>query len=111
MTFCLNSLGAGFDIGIYEVDAAWAERTIMWNGRPTVTYRAQVTGPADEFKGWFSISAPELVTMVEGWLAAPATNNGLALLPEFTSTFIDGMDFGSRESSFRPNLVVEYTEP
>jgi hypothetical protein len=111
VTFCVNSLGAGFNIGIYDVGGPWAERTITWNNRPTVALRGQCAGPADEFKGWFSITAPELLTMVENWVATPASNNGLALLPEFSSTFIDGFDMGSRESSFRPNLVVEYTEP
>ncbi len=111
VTFCVNTLAAGFTFSLYEADMAWFESVITWTNAPALTLVVQFTGPADGYTSWFKVTEPELIAMVQGWVNTPATNLGIAIAPDFTSADVDGFDCDSREWSCRPNLVVDYHLP
>ena len=109
----VNNFGSDFPFGIYEVTSPWSEMGIVWDAQPTTSHIVDFSGPPDGYTGWVSINLAELVNLVQGWVSDPTSNHGLCIKPEFASApgKSDGMDFGSRESLYDPNLVVEYTTP
>jgi len=109
----VNNFGSDFPFGIYEVTSAWSEMGIAWSAQPTTSHIVNFSGPPDGYTGWVSLNLPELVSVVQGWVDDATSNHGFCIKPDFVSApgQSNGIDFGSRESLYDPNLVVEYTTP
>ena len=102
--------------GAYELKRAWSEGQINWNvaatGMPWATAGAK--GATDRGSQIASVTptniAPYTFTIpasvVQGWLNAPTTNNGILLAH---TTNFDGFAFDTREGTTPPKLTVNYT--
>ncbi len=118
-TLRLNLVGTSgtgtFNIGLYKIIKTWIETTATWSnfssgGNYDSTQQA-VTSVALGSTGFKEWAVP--VVMVNGWIAAPSTNYGLALVFE-SSTKGPDYQFASKENTTvanRPQLVINYTMP
>ena len=118
-TLRLNLVGTSgtgsFNIGLYKIIKTWVETTATWSnfssgGNYDSTQQA-VTSVALGSTGFKEWAVP--VVMVNGWIAAPSTNYGLALVFE-SSTKGPDYQFASKENTTvanRPQLVINYTLP
>src|SRR5207245_141880 len=83
LTIFLDGVGSGGSIAVDEVTSAWDEGTISGTSEPTV-------GATDTTFSVTTAEARKFVTIditaqVQAWLDAPASNNGIALIPVATS--------------------------
>ena len=110
------SSGTGsFNIGLYKIIKSWVESTATWsnfssggNYDSTQQAVASVALGSTGFKEW---TVP--VAVVNGWIATPSSNYGLALVYE-SSTKGPDYQFASKENTTvanRPQLVINYTLP
>jgi hypothetical protein len=102
--------------GAYELKRAWSEGQVNWNvaatGMPWATAGAK--GATDRGSQIASVTptniAPYTFTIpasvVQGWLNAPSTNNGIVLAH---ATNFDGFAFDTREGASPPKLTINYT--
>lgn len=118
-TLRLNLVGTSgtgtFNIGLYKIIKSWVETTATWSnfssgGNYDSTQQAvtSVALGSSGFKEW-TVS----VALVNGWLAMPSQNYGLALVFE-SSTKGPDYQFASKENltaASRPQLVINYTVP
>jgi glucose/arabinose dehydrogenase/PKD repeat protein len=111
-----NDTGTPQTYGAYELKRSWSENQMTWNqaatGAPWATAGAKATtdrGPkiADvtpTAKAPYTFTIP--ASVVQGWLSAPSTNNGILLADP---TNFDGFVFDTREGTTPPKLTVNYT--
>ena len=111
-----NDTGTPQTYGAYELKRSWNEGQLNWNqaatGAPWATAGAKATTdrgskiasvtPAALGSYTFTIPA----SVVQGWLSAPSSNNGLLLAD---TTNFDGFVFDTREGTTAPKLTVNYT--
>jgi hypothetical protein len=116
-----NDTGTPQTYGAYELKRSWNEGQLNWNqaatGAPWATAGAKATTdrgskiasvtptsgtPAAKVPYTFTIPA----SVVQGWLSAPSSNNGLLLAD---TTNFDGFVFDTREGTTAPKLTVNYT--
>jgi acid phosphatase type 7 len=102
--------------GAYELKRAWSEGRVNWNvaatGAPWATAGAK--GATDRGSQIASVTptniAPYTFTIpasvVQGWLNAPSSNNGIVLAH---TTNYDGFDFDTRQGATAPKLTINYT--
>ncbi|OVE75464.1 hypothetical protein BVX97_04515 [bacterium E08(2017)] len=122
------------DILLYEVSKNWREDAATWNARTASVnwsilggdYYATLlgsTGVSDvvALEGqWLTFDVP--VSVIEGWLTDPTSNNGFFLRPEEDEgggragdlTAKDSIEFASSEhgsANLRPKLEINYSGP
>ncbi|OVE74913.1 hypothetical protein BVX97_06045, partial [bacterium E08(2017)] len=122
------------DLQLYEVSKNWQESAVTWNTRtissswivPGGEYHATLLGNIAfsnvvALSGqWLTFDIP--VSVIEGWLADPTSNNGFYLRPQEDKgggsaggwTAKDLVQFASSEhgtSSSRPKLEINYSGP
>jgi hypothetical protein len=102
--------------GAYELKRSWNEGQVTWNqaatGAPWATAGAKATTDrgakiADvrpTALGSYSFSIP--ASVVQGWLSAPSSNNGILLAD---TTNFDGFVLRTKEGTTPPRLTVNYT--
>src|SRR5919107_2782861 len=102
--------------GAYELKKAWSEGQVNWNvaatGAPWASAGAK--GATDRGSQIASVTPTNVapytftipVSVVQGWLNAPSSNNGIVLAD---TTNYDGFVFDSREGASPPKLTINYT--
>ena len=102
--------------GAYELKRAWSEGQVNWNqaatGMPWATAGAK--GATDRGSQIASVTPTQIApytftippSVVQGWLNAPSTNNGIVLAH---ATNFDGFAFDTREGASPPKLTINYT--
>jgi hypothetical protein len=111
-----NDSGTPQTYGAYEVKKAWIENQITWNQAATGTpwETAGARGPTDRGSKIADVKPTALgshtftipVSVVQGWLNAPSSNNGIVLAD---TTNDDGFIFSSKEGTTAPKLAFTYT--
>jgi hypothetical protein len=111
-----NDSGTPQTYGAYELKKAWNENQITWNQPASGTSweTAGATGTTDRGAkianvtpialGSYTFTIPSSV--VQGWLSAPSSNNGIVLADTIND---DGFIFSSKEGTSAPKLAVTYT--
>ena len=94
--------GASRTITTYRITSSWSESSVTWNNRPgsgnSYGSRSIVHGAW----GWYEFNVTNLV---KAWYSKTYANYGIMLRgPEV----LGWRGFGTRESSYRPQLVIEY---
>lgn len=111
-----GSAGTGsYNIGLYKIKASWSETTAKWSNFSASgnydTVQQAVTSVLLGSIGFKEWTIP--VAMVNGWIATPTSNYGMALVYE-SATKEPDYQFASRENTTvasHPQLVVNYTLP
>jgi hypothetical protein len=88
----------------HEVLGPWSESTLTWNNRPPIdNWFDRRTGIVDYGLLWCDVTE-----LVEGWIANPGTNQGIALTSALTRTMgFHSFQDGLVSPNFRPSLMVE----
>jgi hypothetical protein len=68
-------------VDLHKITKAWNECTVTWNGAPADSALACGSTMACSTPGAATLSCDPLLPVVQGWVADPAVNNGLALHP------------------------------
>lgn len=89
--YCTNS-GSGGEMWA-TVNTTWAENTATWNNAPAVVSRV-ATMPTASSGQWVEADVSSLIS----------SNGTYSLRMQSTST--NGMDFGSREATNKPQLII-----
>jgi hypothetical protein len=93
-------------IRTYRITSSWSESSVTWNNRPgygsAYGSRSIVSGAW----GWYEFDVTDLVG---AWYDGTYTNHGIMLRgPEVSGLDASWRGFGTRESSYRPQLIIEY---
>lgn len=96
-------------ITTYRITSNWSETNVNWNNKPgyasAYDSRSIVHGAWD----WYEFDVTELVT---AWYDGTYSNHGIMLRgPETSGADSSWRGFGTRESSYKPQLVVDFTGP
>ena len=94
-------------IRTYRILSGWSEGNVNWNNSPSYgdAYgsRSITSGAWD----WYEF---DVTSLVSGWYDGTYQNHGVMLRgPEVSGTDSSWRGFGTRESDYTPELVVEYT--
>jgi hypothetical protein len=94
--------GASRRITTYRITSSWSEGSVTWNNRPSYgsSYGSRSIVHGDW--GWYEF---DVTNLVKSWYGGTYANHGIMLRgPEV----LGWRGFSTRESSYRPQLVVEY---
>ncbi|NMB76576.1 MAG: DNRLRE domain-containing protein [Myxococcales bacterium] len=103
----------GQNVSTHKVLSAWSESTLTYNNKPPDWDNGifESNTYVDAYPRFFDFSVTQ---MVSDWVANPASNFGLALIPVDLLCDGDWIIFSSDDStttSFRPKLTVNYNLP
>jgi hypothetical protein len=93
-------------ITTYRITSSWSESNVTWNNRPgygsAYGSRSIVSGAW----GWYEF---DVTNLVSGWYDGTYTNHGVMLRgPEVSGLDSSWRSFGTRESPYTPQLVIEH---
>ncbi len=94
-------------ITAYRITSNWSESSVTWNNSPGYgnAYGSRSIVHGDW--GWYEF---DVTNLVKAWYDGTYTNYGIMLRgPEVSGYNASWRGFGTRESSYRPQLVVEYS--
>jgi hypothetical protein len=96
-------------ITTYRITGGWSERSVTWNNRPGYGHTYGSSSIPQGVWGWYEF---EVTDLVRAWYNGNYPNQGIMLRgPEVSGLDASWRSFGTRESSYTPRLVVEYTPP
>jgi hypothetical protein len=99
--------GARRTITAYRITSSWSERGVTWNNKPRYGSAYGSTSIVHGAWGWYELDVTDLV---KAWYTGRYPNYGIMLRgPEASSTGFRG--FATRETSYKPQLIVEFQEP
>jgi hypothetical protein len=96
-------------IGTYRITSSWSESNVTWNNRPGYGDAYGSRSIVSSAWGWYEF---DVANLVRAWYDGMYTNHGIMLHgPEVSGDDASWRGFSTRESSYRPQLVTEYTPP
>jgi hypothetical protein len=91
----------------YRIPSDWSESTVTWDNAPSPAEAYGSTGVTHGVWGWYSFDVTDLV---RAWYNGTYTNRGIMLRgPEYSGTDSSWKAFSTKEGSYQPQLVVDYT--
>src|SRR5205823_970312 len=96
---------------LYQVTSSWAEGTVTYNTIPSmmlVTVGTTCPSGIQCVNTASKYVQVDITTLLQGWLAAPATNFGLALKPNATTISVTFEGKESTTTSHAPELDVVF---
>lgn len=103
-----SSIPPVLSVGVYRINAEWAEHAVHWVNQPPAVPIGAVAGVSKtlQYYAW------EVAALAQVWVNNPASNFGLELRSETEGT-VGWRGFASREAvlAIRPQLVIEYHLP
>jgi hypothetical protein len=96
-------------IRTYRITSSWSESNVTWNNRPgygsAYGSRSIVSGAW----GWYEF---DVTNLVSAWYDGTYTNHGVMLRgPETSGLDSSWRSFGTRESPYTPQLVIDQQAP
>ncbi|MDW5266306.1 MULTISPECIES: DNRLRE domain-containing protein [Acidobacteriaceae] len=92
-----NRVDAAGQVSVRLVNGAWGEYSVTYATVPSLGSAAQVV-PVDAAGVYVTV---DVTSLVQGWITAPATNNGLALTADAA-----GVQFDSKENDLTGHAAV-----
>ena len=93
-------------ITTYRITGSWSESGVTWNNRPGYGEAYGSENVVHRDWDWYEFDVTDLVA---AWHDGTYTNRGIMLRgPEVSGADSSWRGFGTRESQYRPQLVVEY---
>jgi hypothetical protein len=91
----------------YRITGDWTESEVTWDNKPSPsTAYGSVDIPANADWGWRELDVRDLV---QSWVNGSIANQGVMLRgPEASGTDSSYRKFGTRESLYPPELVINY---
>jgi hypothetical protein len=94
-------------IGTYGITSTWSEGGVNWNNKPGYGNAYGSNSIVHEAWGWYEFDVTELVI---AWYEGMYLNYGIMLRgPEISGSDSSWRGFGTRESDYTPQLVVDFT--
>jgi len=91
----------------YRVTANWAERGVTWSNQPGYGNAYGSRSIIHEGWGWYEF---DVTSLVRNWYNGTYSNYGIILRgPEVSGLDASWRSFSTREGSYGPQLVVEYS--
>ncbi len=91
---------------LYRVTSSWSENVVTYLTRPGITYQdassVTINSPSG-YKTW------DVTNMVKGWYGRSYSNHGVELAYDVMEEC--HCEFFTREGTYKPQLIVEYTPP
>jgi len=96
-------------ITTYRITGDWSEGSVTWNNGPGYGHAYDSSSTLHGAWDWYEFDVTDLV---RAWYDGAYPNQGIMLRgPEVSGLDSSWRSFGTRESSYTPRLVVEYTPP
>lgn len=93
-------------ITTYRIASSWSESSVTWNNKPSYAESYGSAGVTHGADVWYSF---DVTNLVRGWVNGTWPNYGIMLRgPEWSGTDSSWKAFGTKESSYRPQLVITY---
>ncbi|WP_188554860.1 DNRLRE domain-containing protein [Edaphobacter dinghuensis] len=92
-----NRVDAAGQVSVHPVNGAWGEYSVTYATLPALGSAAQAV-QVDAAGAYVTV---DVTSLVQGWITAPATNNGLALTAD-----IAGVQFDSKENDLTGHAAV-----
>lgn len=93
-------------LSLSNMDSGWSEFSLTYNNTPGIQSPGAslpiASGDANK------ILEADVTTIVQGWVASPSTNNGLALVP---SSGLDVTLYSKESNNVAAELEIEFTTP
>ena len=99
--------GTSRTIRTYRITSSWSESSVTWNNRPGYGGSYGSNSIVHGAWGWYEF---DVTNLVRAWYDETYTNHGIMLRgPEVSGLDASWRSFSTREGSYRPRLVIEYT--
>ena len=92
-------------IRTYCITSTWLENGVTWDNRPGYGESYGSRSIVHGAWGWYEFDVTDLV---EAWRDEPDTNHGIMLRGPEEADHVGWRGFGTRESLYTPQLVIEY---
>jgi hypothetical protein len=93
-------------ITAYRITSSWSEGGVTWNSRPGYGGSYGSTAIVHGAWGWYEF---DVTGLVKTWYSSTNANYGIMLRgPEVSGSDSSWRGFGTRESTYTPQLVVKY---
>jgi hypothetical protein len=94
-------------ITAYQAISSWSEGGVTWNNKPGYGAAYGSSSIPEGAWGWYQF---DVTNLVKAWYNGAYTNYGIMLRgPEISGSDSSWRGFGTREGSYDPQLVVEYS--
>jgi hypothetical protein len=94
-------------ISTYRITSNWSEDNVNWNNKPGYGSAYGSRSIVHDAWDWYEFDVTKLVN---AWYAGTYTNYGIMLRgPEISGDDSSWRGFGTRESSYTPQLVIDFT--
>jgi hypothetical protein len=94
-------------IRTYRITSNWSEGNVNWNNKPGYGSAYGSRSIMHAAWGWYEFDVTELVN---AWYVGTYTNHGIMLRgPEVSGEDSSWRGFGTRESDYTPQLVIDFT--
>jgi hypothetical protein len=92
-------------IRTYCITSTWSEINVTWNNQPDYGEAYGSRSIVHGAWGWYEF---DVTNLVEAWRDEPDTNHGIMLRGPEEADHAGWRGFGTRESLYTPQLVIEY---
>ena len=106
LTGSVFSWSTDYQISTHRVTSAWSEGSVAWEDQLGLGEAYGSTMIAPESQGWHEF---DVTGLVRAWYEGIQPNHGIAIRGPEELDYTMCMQFGTRESDYVPELVVDYS--